>query len=1032
MKSIKIKLLRDTDIGKKGEIVNCEAKGAKSIIDTNAAEYVDKKLQEKRELRKKMEVTREEALKVNKELRELRKPIGDTDNKILSIPYQLRQKKYRFIKTYPYSKKTRDMCLKKLKKSKITEEEKKKILALYNKPKRPLETGWQKENNYRWDEPEFQKYLKDDATGYGWATGFGDIAIVDSDHPAIKKLMSEQMPETLTTRTGGGEGHYHFPFECKLKDKIVLKNDDKGNHYGEVQWQGQQVIGPGSIHPSGKKYTIVRDRPVAKVTRRQLITALKPYLTVKDLTRYFHKKGEKIIEDETPHEKISIKPLLKHIEGLNQQGDEYAGSHPVHGSTTGRNFSINVKKNSWHCFRCNAGSGAIALVAILEKIISCEDVKNLTGKKLRKAEKIAVKKYGLKIKRRLREGIGTAIQLDYKTMVLLTDKGIFLDLLSQSGKWRKKKIYIGQFEPKEKLIVDDETAIRYISNNRERINNYVGIISTMKKEGGIVSKNDIENCVNAVCTKLPTKTGHATYGVYNNGGKITLCLDSLPLKDAQQAVKMQSKDAITQEITKDTIQPYIELIEHWHQYEMLPSMGMGIMATFALTLRKRHCFIYNILHFSPLPKLGKSTVQHIHSQYLFNISPISGNSIETAFRFSAVLDSICGYIPIDEAGNVKWRKTDDLLKSAPENSICNMRGRPDQGVNMFLSRGVLGLNCNRFGITEESTLVRILKIEFDGTLVAQRGGNPEKVAELKQIMSKLKPIGWRLVELELEDLNYSFEELERRLNHHEKELNAKYETFIDPRRVMTYAAIYEGLKVWERAADKYGIKWKTPSYKEFADNVIDKIEKTTEEAGELLLYDFIHWWEIWRVKNTRKTYSEGTSYDEIAGEDVIWKKYEIKPKYIDKERNRKETGKRLQGCLITKSIMYSYKKDQGAKIDSLRDIANAIGQLTGIRKEDLYRQLRVGGGVQWTVFIPSDIWKYKDGQTKLSDGQIKLGTGITQVQKEMKEYIGIGKHAGYVIDDEYLHKKFDAETIYDALESGLLIKNDDKEYVWRD
>ena len=98
----------------------------------------------------------------------------------------------------------------------------------------------------------------------------------------------------------------------------------------------------------------------------------------------------------------------------------------------------------------------------------------------------------------------TVIQLDFKTIVTLTPKGIFLDLLAPSGKWRKK-VYIGQFEPKEKSIVDDETAIRYIINNRERINNFTGIIDTMKREGGVVSKKDIENCVNALCNKLLKK-----------------------------------------------------------------------------------------------------------------------------------------------------------------------------------------------------------------------------------------------------------------------------------------------------------------------------------------------------------------------------------------------------------------------------------------------------------------------------------------------------------------------------------------------
>jgi len=936
----------------------------------------------------------------------------------LVIPKQLQKKNYRFIKTHRYDKEIANQCLKKLKNPNLTEKQKQKILIIFNKPKVPTESEWPTENHYRWDEPGFQEYLKT-ATGYGIMTGRGNLAVVDSDHPAILKIMKDQ-PKTFTVKTGSGKGHYHFYFECKLKDKIVLKNDKKKHHYGEVQWQGQQVIGHGSIHPSGNKYTIIRDLPIAKVTAKKLITSLKPYLTADDLKQYFHRKGEKITEDESPYETISIKPLIKHkiFKDFWWEGDEFIGSHPVHGSSKGDNLKINVKKNVWTCHRCKSGGGAVALVAVLEKIVKCEQCKKgseaFTGKKFLKAKK-AAKKYGLKIKKDVKEiedGINT--QLDFKTIVTLTKKGIIVNRLAATGRWWKQKIYIGRFDPREKLIVDEDTAIRYNSHGRELIDDFTGITKRMKKEGGVVSKKDIENCVNAVCIKLPKKRGHATYGVYENGDKLKLCLDSLPLKEAQQKTKIQCKEALAQKITKDTIQPYIEMISHWHPYEILPSMGMGIMAPFALTLRKKNYFIYNIVHFSPLPKLGKSTIHHTYSRYLFNIFPISGNSIESPFRFSAVIDSICGFISIDEAENVQWKRTTDLLKEAPENYICNIRGTPEQGIKTFLSRGVLGINCNRFGITEESVLVRILKIEFDGTCVSRRGGSPKKVEELKQIMNRLKPIGWRLVELELENLNYSFDELARRLNYHEKELKKVYENFIDPRRVITYAAIYEGLKIWELAANKYGIEWHTPSYEDFATKIIDKIESTTGEAGELSIYDFVHWWEMWKAKNTRKVQTEKGSYTETIGENMIWISHELKT----------ADEKKYPGDLITGTILREYKADKQSKIDSMSDIAAAVEQQTGIRKKDLYKPMWVGGATQRTVFIPSDIWKFKAGQ-------INLKPHLTREQKKMKEKIKAGEKKGEKIDMFFLRSSFDAKIIYDAQDSGLLIKKGDKEYTWR-
>ena len=63
---------------------------------------------------------------------------------------------------------------------------------------------------------------------------------------------------------------------------------------------------------------------------------------------------------------------------------EVRGAHPFHGSTTGMNYSINVRKNVWICRRDghNCGGGPLELFAVREGIIRCEDVRRgcLDGK----------------------------------------------------------------------------------------------------------------------------------------------------------------------------------------------------------------------------------------------------------------------------------------------------------------------------------------------------------------------------------------------------------------------------------------------------------------------------------------------------------------------------------------------------------------------------------------------------------------------------------------------------------------------------
>jgi hypothetical protein len=634
----------------------------------------------------------------------------------------------------------------------------------------------------------------------------------------------------------------------------------------------------------------------------------------------------------------------------------------------------------------------------------------------------------------------TETEIGPTTKVVLTDRGIFICNVSgideKTGKktWSHHKVYIGKFDPVEKLVVDETTVVRYTSVG-EQLDDFSGIVRRMRKDGGIVSKNRIEDAVNAVCVDLPTRTGHATLGVYENNGKLKLCMDSLPIKEAQKRVKMRGVDAINQELTKETLKNYIDLIKYWHPYEILPSMGVGAIAPFALMLRKKNYLICHIVHFSPAPKLGKSTVHHAYSRYLFHIFPVSGDSIGSRYRFSAAIDSICGYLSVDEAENINWRDMTDLLKESPENYICNIRGTPDQSVTEYHSRAVLGINCNRFKINEESVLVRILKIEFDNTLVSERGGNPERVDELKQILDQLRPIGWRLVDLELEDLKFSFDELIKRIGAHAANLKKRYRNFIDPRRVDTYAVMYEGLKIWERASIKYGLKWRTPSYDNFITDVIDKIERTTEESGEPVVVDFFHWWEMWKVKNTRKVYMEGGGFcSEIIGEDIIW----TGTKTIE------HGDKKYKGDVVTGAILREYKGDRQSKIDSLSDIAKVIEQQTGIPKDTLYKRWYIGENTRWGVFTPVDIWKFKGSQTDIEeydeekiDGEQGKNKNILEAEErknvflnEIKQKIRDSRKAGYKIDDDFLYKNFDNNVINGALASDLIIKKDDKEYYW--
>jgi hypothetical protein len=101
---------------------------------------------------------------------------------------------------------------------------------------------------------------------YGVAGGRSNITIVDVDKgipnaTALKNWMeSIGLPETFTVQTGrDGEFGAHLYYSGAVKTTPYQIE----GVVGELRSVGAYVVGPGSIHPSGKKYTIINDVTIA-------------------------------------------------------------------------------------------------------------------------------------------------------------------------------------------------------------------------------------------------------------------------------------------------------------------------------------------------------------------------------------------------------------------------------------------------------------------------------------------------------------------------------------------------------------------------------------------------------------------------------------------------------------------------------------------------------------------------------------------------------------------------------------------------
>jgi hypothetical protein len=255
--------------------------------------------------------------------------------------------------------------------------------------KKPLEPDWQNTKNYQYFANELCSWIATDLN-YGVATGYGNLAVIDADDPVITDMVKKTFPRTFTVKTGSGGTHFYY-IVPDMDKKIILKDKDK-KHYGEIQWKGQQVVGPGSLHPSNNMYTIIDNSEIATITKFQIEQLFKDYIKPEEPEGTYS-------GDPSQYDFIDIMKFCP-TNKLHKVGDEWQGPHPVHGSRTGMNFCVNPSKGVWHCFRCGTGGGPISLLAIIEGIIKCDEYKPgvISPETYRRLVEIAKVKYGIIIK----------------------------------------------------------------------------------------------------------------------------------------------------------------------------------------------------------------------------------------------------------------------------------------------------------------------------------------------------------------------------------------------------------------------------------------------------------------------------------------------------------------------------------------------------------------------------------------------------------------------------------------------------------
>lgn len=260
-----------------------------------------------------------------------------------------------------------------------------------------------------WDYPhhlEDFRYLPDNKilNAYfeqGWGYGIAcanDLAVVDVDEKEFVGKLAETLPETAHQWTGSREGT-HFMYrvpgmntrqilhykdeehdcdnddhECAFNQDMECVKEYEWEHLGEIKCDPHgYVIGPGSVHPSGNTYGPLYGDRIAEVERDELLNILDDYIkpdyghTVPDPSMVDYGLGSdddgdyKSQYDFYNLECSDVVPWLEPGKRV---------PHPVHGSSTGKNFMRQEGEELFMCWRCDHG-GSQGCALNPQQLLAC-------------------------------------------------------------------------------------------------------------------------------------------------------------------------------------------------------------------------------------------------------------------------------------------------------------------------------------------------------------------------------------------------------------------------------------------------------------------------------------------------------------------------------------------------------------------------------------------------------------------------------------------------------------------------------------
>jgi len=222
--------------------------------------------------------------------------------------------------------------------------------------KKPFEKDWQNKK-IEYDLVALNRHITFMNGNYG-VRGGGEkkLVIVDFDSEELQKKIIDKLPQTFTVKTGSGLLHKYFFSDGSQSFKIF---DEELNTLADIQGEGKQVVGPGSIHPNGNPYEVVDESDISFIG----------YSELKALMMAHDKKPKKEIAPQIPKEYEGnnfleqLKSALTLDSVLSDYGVDISKNPtncPLHSSKGGKCLGFNDE--TWHCFHCEESGNIFSAV----------------------------------------------------------------------------------------------------------------------------------------------------------------------------------------------------------------------------------------------------------------------------------------------------------------------------------------------------------------------------------------------------------------------------------------------------------------------------------------------------------------------------------------------------------------------------------------------------------------------------------------------------------------------------------------------